>query len=365
VFNNRQPQTNGSSGAFSGMMEPGERVTKVVTQESESSLLVTQADILARALWLMELPIALVVLASLVALRQYSLVVYGELAILFLGACWILRRRSQGDCEVGLPLLVTAALALAYFYGWPYLVEAMDWYWRGAVIASLTILYLSIPIFVSRLALSYSVSRELLDAESSSIARRGTAYMKPIWPWTPQSEVEACDNPQLTDVEDIRGILTELLPSLQKPSPVIQHDTIIVPRLKNGNLRKSPEPGTDEKWLQQPTETMQRMKDECGTVSLYICKAGRNTVKVALTDARRWIRQASVGSATFRHWRELGIPDEQQKVIRRICELLGIIEDSKGESRETVKWILGPNEALAEFERVFSAGNTENETEAA
>lgn len=218
--------------------QPGTYINKTESSDSESNLPVKQANIMAGALWLMELPIAMLFIASVVALRMYAVLVYGELCIVLVAVIIILARwriavLSHDDSyEVGDIVVGMLVVMFAYLLTWTHLIDWLDWWWKGAIAASFTIVYLSIPLIISRLALVWRMGAEIFDSEGASMPRRASDYPKQIWPWTniddisSWSRIEPADD--YIDADMMRdAIKAEIksLPVKEVPRPVPVYNT--------------------------------------------------------------------------------------------------------------------------------------------
>jgi len=214
-------ENGGDLGGFG--RQPGEYIERQITSESESALVEKQAWIFTKALFVIELAVALVVLVAYLAFGVIVIAACGELALGLGCLAWIkLRERAamqRGDSkvEVGVPIMMLIVASVVLFFTWTRILDAMSQRTALMVLALVLTGYFAIPFIVPRTFLTWRMAAEISDIGISRNAL--SEYFKPVWPWTKNDELAS----QLTEEPNVPDYVGE----------------VVRPITINGNVRRA------------------------------------------------------------------------------------------------------------------------------
>jgi hypothetical protein len=94
-----------------------------------------------------------------------------------------------------------------------------------------------------------------------------------------------------------------------------------------------------------------------GRMMIHVVDCGRQSMDVSVEVCRTYIERAWPDRYGFgiRAWAQRGITENQQAVIRRVLEIYHLIDPASGHNRETIKWLVDRDTALAMFEVLLRA----------
>lgn len=311
--------TPGGFGGAGGWGAPGQRITKIETGASESSLVAKQAYIMGVTIFTCQLAL-LAIIAILTAIMGWLVVLVAiEIALAALCVAWAVK--SQ---EAGLSLAVFMMVGTAGAIMWPYMVDFLllrPFHTAGLIVVGVLV-YFSISIWLPGAFLAWRMAAEISDPSYAS-PRVSVKRVTPAWPWTSESEFDEFQGDVVSEGE--RAEMTEMLRAALARENPRSHALLVVHDHYEGRQRAEAF-GIDEN-LPEVSST----EDE--TPVTVLIENGKNGLTahlehmtpVPVQDLRRYIAEHRLGLSFRKSKAVLGWGELSWRSAVRTLTALGIL----------------------------------------